>query len=431
MASNYDVVVIGAGFAGAIAARDLGTRGFSVLLLEGRDRVGGRTYTGEAFGRPIEFGGTYLHWTSPNVWRELQHYGLKLDLPHHIDTVHWLADGSVHHGSAEEFGQAAASVMARVAADAREWFPAPFEVNAVDTSPIEQQTMAQRFDSSGLSRYERDVAEGVLASLSHSYDEQGVAQLLLLVAAYCGDWAGYFESIGSWPVEGGIKQLYDGLIRESGAEVRLSTPVAAVQDNGTSVTVTTRAGERIDARMVVVALPLNTLGDVTFTPDVPPASRTMIDQKNPVLASKIWVRAKGEIEPFQAIAPIGQNPINVARFDSYHDGDTLIMCLCSDASAIDASDHEGVQRALRVFVPDIEVVDTASHSWGADEFSKGGWVWHRPGNLTGGAAQLRAVSGRVRFAGSDIAGLGAGGVEGALETGAAAAREVATELATG
>lgn len=107
------------------------------------------------------------------------------------------------------------------------------------------------------------------------------------------------------------------------------------------------------------------------------------------------------------------------------------MCLCSDASAIDASDHEGVQRALRLFVPDIEVVDTASHSWGADEFSKGGWVWHRPGNLTGGAAQLRTVGGRVRFAGSDIAGLGAGGVEGALETGAAAAREVATALATG
>ncbi len=73
-----DVVVIGAGFAGVTAARDLSLAGRSVVLLEARDRVGGRTYTGEAFGRRVEFGGTYVHWTQPHVWRELQRHGIPL-----------------------------------------------------------------------------------------------------------------------------------------------------------------------------------------------------------------------------------------------------------------------------------------------------------------------------------------------------------------
>jgi monoamine oxidase len=50
--------VIGAGFAGLSAARDLSVKGCSVVLFEARDRIGGRTDTGEAFGRQVEFGGT-------------------------------------------------------------------------------------------------------------------------------------------------------------------------------------------------------------------------------------------------------------------------------------------------------------------------------------------------------------------------------------
>ncbi|MCO4302903.1 FAD-dependent oxidoreductase, partial [Acinetobacter baumannii] len=53
---DYDIAVIGAGCAGVVAARDLSNAGHKVVLLEARDRIGGRTYTGEAFGRQVEFG---------------------------------------------------------------------------------------------------------------------------------------------------------------------------------------------------------------------------------------------------------------------------------------------------------------------------------------------------------------------------------------
>ena len=60
---NYDVIVIGAGFAGLTAARDLtASRDLSVLLVEARDRIGGRTCTVKELGGEYEVGGQWVHW---------------------------------------------------------------------------------------------------------------------------------------------------------------------------------------------------------------------------------------------------------------------------------------------------------------------------------------------------------------------------------
>jgi monoamine oxidase len=102
--------------------------------------------------------------------------------------------------------------------------------------------------------------------------------------------------------------------------------------------------------------------------------------------------------------------------------------MISDATAVRVDDRDAVQAALQKFVPDIQVVDTTGHDWTVDEFSKGGWMMHRPGNLTCAAPQMRKLHGRVRFAGSDIASVEPGSIEGAMESGAAAAQEVAALL---
>jgi monoamine oxidase len=52
--ANYDVIVIGAGFTGLTAARDLSTAGKSVLLIEARDRIGGRTWASKSHGHYLE-----------------------------------------------------------------------------------------------------------------------------------------------------------------------------------------------------------------------------------------------------------------------------------------------------------------------------------------------------------------------------------------
>eukprot|EP00252_Welwitschia_mirabilis_P009640 TRINITY_DN2230_c0_g1_i2.p1 TRINITY_DN2230_c0_g1~~TRINITY_DN2230_c0_g1_i2.p1 ORF type:complete len:484 (-),score=80.08 TRINITY_DN2230_c0_g1_i2:504-1955(-) len=55
------VIVIGAGFAGLAAARALHNASFKVILLESRDRIGGRVYTDYSFGFPVDMGASWLH----------------------------------------------------------------------------------------------------------------------------------------------------------------------------------------------------------------------------------------------------------------------------------------------------------------------------------------------------------------------------------
>jgi monoamine oxidase len=71
MTEHYDVVIVGAGFAGLTAARELSLRGRSVAILEARNRIGGRTWFDHRLGRDVELGGAWVHWAQPHVWAEL------------------------------------------------------------------------------------------------------------------------------------------------------------------------------------------------------------------------------------------------------------------------------------------------------------------------------------------------------------------------
>jgi pseudooxynicotine oxidase len=65
--SHPDAVIIGGGFAGVTASRELTMRGRRTVLVEARDRLGGRTYTSDHDGHPMELAGTWVHPAQPNV----------------------------------------------------------------------------------------------------------------------------------------------------------------------------------------------------------------------------------------------------------------------------------------------------------------------------------------------------------------------------
>src|ERR1700754_4927116 len=99
-----DVVVIGAGFAGLIAARELGRAGLGVLVLEARDRVGGRAWTDRRLGRDLELGGTWVHWVQPHSWAEMTRYGRAVTRSPAVEEAYWLGAGDAPRtGTLNEF----------------------------------------------------------------------------------------------------------------------------------------------------------------------------------------------------------------------------------------------------------------------------------------------------------------------------------------
>jgi hypothetical protein len=118
-------------------------------------------------------------------------------------------------------------------------------------------------------------------------------------------------------------------------------------------------------------------------------------------------------------------PVN-AGFISKPAGDGRLFMGFSVQDRVDLSDEAAVGAAVRAHVPDAEVVQTAGHDWVTDPFSKGTWLSVPPTWFSDGTfEQLREPEGRLLFAGSDVAGEGAGWIEGAVGSG----REAATGAA--
>jgi len=80
MSTQPDVIVIGAGAAGLAASARLGHAGLAVLVLEARDRIGGRMFTKHdpALPYPIELGAEFIHGLAPEVWQPLQQANVKI-----------------------------------------------------------------------------------------------------------------------------------------------------------------------------------------------------------------------------------------------------------------------------------------------------------------------------------------------------------------
>src|ERR1700674_4180315 len=77
-AGRVDVIVVGAGFAGLTAARKLKQRGKKVIVLEARNRVGGRVKAGMLAGCPIDVGGMWVGPTQTKILETIRGYGLQL-----------------------------------------------------------------------------------------------------------------------------------------------------------------------------------------------------------------------------------------------------------------------------------------------------------------------------------------------------------------
>ncbi|MDN6161863.1 MAG: FAD-dependent oxidoreductase, partial [Atopostipes sp.] len=124
---NYDVIVVGAGFSGLTAARELSNRGHDTLILEARDRMGGRTWYDERMGTNLEMGGTYVHWFQPHIWAEITRYGLEIQEVPELEEARWITQGDLKKGTHDEMFAKINEGMDIFFKDTFKYFPRPFD----------------------------------------------------------------------------------------------------------------------------------------------------------------------------------------------------------------------------------------------------------------------------------------------------------------
>ena len=262
-----DVIVIGGGFAGVTAAREASLRGRSVLLLEGRERLGGRTWTAEWNGHAIEYGGAWVHWHQPHTWSEITRAGLRTCVSSGPQTAGWYVGSERRSGSIEQRDEIARRGWDRFVDGVREALPAPHDPThaLAALARFDRQTIAERLDELALSPEERDVLTAELESLAHAPLDQAGAVSVLRWHALSGYSLALTQYAGGRvTLTRGTGALLQAIAGGAPFERRLSTPVAAISARGDGVEVHARDGTVFGARCAVVAVPLNALPAIGF-----------------------------------------------------------------------------------------------------------------------------------------------------------------------
>ena len=272
------VLVIGAGMAGLGAARQLQDAGFDVRLVEGRDRLGGRTFTDDSLGLPLDLGASWIHGTDGNPLTALaDELGVERAAPTDWDDeVEFAPDGApLDDGTAAAAEAAVEEVLAYAAEQSEE---------REEDAPL------------------RDVVEEVLADLDLEPDVELVTRHYLNTTIE-HEYAGALEELSTWwwdEGEGypgddvllvpGYVALVDGLADGVAVDTGVVVDTVAVGDEG--VVVRDADGGEHPADHVVVTLPLGVLqsGDVAFDPPLPDDKQTAIERLGMGLLDKVYLR---------------------------------------------------------------------------------------------------------------------------------------------
>ena len=430
---DADVVVIGGGFAGLVAARDLRDAARSVVVLEARDRLGGRTWYREIPGTGVmtEYGGTwFLPEAQTALAAEVERAGVALNEPTLATSAAWLIDGVLRTGDEG----------ARHITDALGTMPSLDD--AVDR--VKERLARDDGDPPDLSSFD-DLDVPVSTWLAHNEvptepaafvrafaaamgggDPRHLSMLGLVVDAAQGDYR-FDDVLGDLGVSfaDGTSAMVDAIAAQAGADVRLHSPAVRVRSSADAVAVDIAGGGEVRARAAIVALPLHVWVDVAFDPPLGEAKRRAAVTGHAGASTKVLaitdgapagVLGVGWPAALQAVIVGGEVP-----------GGRLVTGF-SGTRAIKADDRVAVERAMQAFIPGARVLAADGHDWVTDTYSKSTWFAAKPGWFADPPSARASIEGRVAFAGSDIAAEGAGWIEGAVRSGSAAAADVLRQL---
>ena len=403
-----DTLILGGGLAGTAAALWLTDLGRTCTIVEARPRLGGRAHArpwGDA-GVAVDYGGGWIRKDHAQMIGLAQRLGLSLSPRAPITQHSHFRSGEWHANPAEDM-KAHEAGLAQLLTDAAQ---------IADDTPASRALHAMTLQDYLTHRamppcVEREVLAWWVLSGSAPPDQVGVNEYLTPKLA-----KGLLVKLEelAFTVQGGASRIPQEAAKASGADVVLGDAAERLEDRGDCVQATLASGRKITARTALVALPLNTLSQIRFTPPLNPAQSRLRKLGHQGAAIKLMIRAKGPSPGHLATGEaFGLRWIYADRH--LPDGSTLLVAFGLHRDVGEPT-FAMVQAAMAAAFPTAEVLDFDWHDWINDPFARGTWVSPTLATLPDYGPQHWAMRGRIAFAGSDLYSAEQGWFEGALQT---------------
>ncbi|KUI20427.1 monooxygenase [Mycobacterium lehmannii] len=450
--ASADAVVVGAGFAGLAAARELVRLGYDVVVLEGRDRVGGRSSTATIAGVPVDLGGTFIGPTQDAVEELAAELGCATvpTFSGGKNLIRWRGRVRSYRSTIPRL-----SIIELLDVSRIQW---RFEracrrvaVEAPWTAPH-----AHALDSLSL--------DGWLKSVHASAGTRDLMAIMSRVTWGCEPDAvsmlhavRYVRAAGGLDrmldVEGGAQQsrFPDGtqqiairMAEELGPRVVLDAAVRSIERHSDGTLTVTSDQGAVRAKAVVVAIPPEHRQSIEFSPELPAEYGKLAQHWPQGNLSKAYAaydkpfwRAKG----LSGEALSDEGPVfitfDVSPSNDGNGGGPGILLGFVDARSFDSLPAaQRRERALTGFAglfgnAALDPIDYLDHCWGAEDFAPGGpTAAVPPGSWTTYGPWLRKPIDGIFWAGTETADAWTGFLDGAVRSGRRAADEVHRALSS-
>lgn len=444
-----DVAVVGAGFAGLMAARCIADAGYSVAVLEARERVGGKSYTHMGEAGATDLGAHWVGGDHHEVIALAETFALQL-VPCNLAGQHIVHLSGQRRSTARAYHTAlppAQRTDCERLIGTLDALAVTIPVDAPWSAPEAQALDAQSVADWLRSQNPLPETSAYFAPMIRSIFCAELEAISLLFFLY------YLNAAGGWQawsgegaggaldrvVRGGTQQIAEGMARELVGCVHLSAPVERIDHGDEGVRLVTGRGA-IQARYALVALSPMLAGRITM-PGLP-RRRDLLNQHAPMGAViKVAVRysaAHWRTRGYSGTILADEVPwcfSTEANLDE-QGAELVTFIVADDASAW--REQSPAQRRARFlaaladyFGPELlQPLAYYEHDWSAEAY--GGGCYHAvlpPGVLSQYGPTLREPWGRVHWAGAETAPRWFGHMEGALVSGRRAAVEVLKRLA--
>lgn len=454
MTEHLDVVVVGGGLAGLAAGRELQATDADTVVLEARDRVGGKTYSEHTdYGDVIEYGGQWVGADQERVLALIDEYD--------IDTRPQYGEGSViSRVAGERYVEATyEDALRALPGDGGDELFAAFEeiercVDQIPRDAPQDAPDADEWDAMTLQdwadrQFDSPEAQAAFERMVPGIYTAEPADISFLFFCYYARTAGGFDMVAGLNDEQDshtdvvvdVQSIAESLAADLGDAVHCAQPVRRIRETDDGVTVQT-PDEAYTAAYVVVALPPALAGRLTYEPALPPARDELAQRMPNGTVVKCHLRYD---EPFwrddgrSGFVEDDVGPADYYFDDGTPDGETgrLVAFICGDAAREWASrDPEErrdalVDQLVSVFDDDrfTTPVDYRDQSWPTEPYSRGAYHGYpTPGAMTACWEAIREPVGRIHWAGAETATRWYGHMDGAIRSGERAAAEVQNRL---